>query len=112
MNGIFCKLLTNYVLKRILPKGVSVDEYFESLIFPAKIQISKAVDVPYIRVYVWIKDDKHVIWTDVNMIDAEKYQPALQNMRFVTLSLRSLTIKLHILALQADIFDINQFPSR
>ena len=51
MNGIFCKLLTNYVLKRILPKGVSADEYFESLIFPAKIQISKPVDVPYIGVY-------------------------------------------------------------
>ena len=24
-----CKLLTNYVLNRILPKGVSADEYFE-----------------------------------------------------------------------------------
>jgi len=31
--------------------------------FPAKIQISKIIDVPYIRAYVWfIKDDKDIIW--------------------------------------------------
>jgi hypothetical protein len=46
------------------------------------------------------------------MVDAEKYQPARQNMKFVTRSLRSLATKLHILALQADIFGINQFTSR
>jgi predicted nuclease of restriction endonuclease-like (RecB) superfamily len=28
-----CKLLTNYILKRILPKGVSAGEYFESCDF-------------------------------------------------------------------------------
>ena len=38
------------------------------------------------------------------MIDTEKYQPARQNMKFVTDSLRSLATKLHILARQADIF--------
>jgi hypothetical protein len=43
------------------------------------------------------------------MIDTEKYQPARQNMKFVTRLLRSLANKLHILAQQADIFDINQF---
>jgi hypothetical protein len=42
------------------------------------------------------------------MIDTEKYQPARQNMKFVTRSLRSLATKLHILARQADIFGINQ----
>jgi hypothetical protein len=41
------------------------------------------------------------------MIDTEKYQPARQNMNFVTRSLRSLATKLHILARQADIFGIN-----
>jgi hypothetical protein len=46
------------------------------------------------------------------MIDTEKYQPAQQNMKFVTHSLCSLANKLHILAWQADIFDINQFTSR
>jgi hypothetical protein len=46
------------------------------------------------------------------MIDTEKYQPAPQNMKFVTRSLRSLATKLHILARQADIFAINQFTSR
>jgi hypothetical protein len=45
------------------------------------------------------------------MIDTEKYQPARQNMKLVTRSLRSLATKLHILARQADIFGINQFTS-
>jgi hypothetical protein len=44
------------------------------------------------------------------MIDTEKYQPARQNMKFVTRSLQSRATKLHILARQADIFGINQFP--
>jgi hypothetical protein len=43
------------------------------------------------------------------MIDTKKYQPAPQNMKFVTRSLRSLATKLHILARQADNFGINQF---
>jgi hypothetical protein len=46
------------------------------------------------------------------MIDTEKHQPARQNMKFVTRSLRSLDNKLHILAWQADIFGINQFTPR
>jgi hypothetical protein len=46
------------------------------------------------------------------MIDAEKYQLARQNMKFVTRSFLSLANKLHILARQADIFGINQFTSR
>jgi hypothetical protein len=46
------------------------------------------------------------------MIDTEKYQPARQNMKFVTCSLRPLATKLHILARQVDIFAINQFTSR
>jgi hypothetical protein len=37
------------------------------------------------------------------MIDTEKYQPARQNMKFVTRLLCSLANKLHILAQQADI---------
>ena len=41
------------------------------------------------------------------MIDIEKYQPAQQNMKLVTRTLRSLATKLHILARQADIFGIN-----
>jgi hypothetical protein len=48
------------------------------------------------------------------MIDNEKYQPARQNMKFVSRSLRSLANKLHILTQQADIdiFGINQFTFR
>jgi hypothetical protein len=46
------------------------------------------------------------------MIDTEKYQPARQNMKFVTRWLRALATKLHILVRQADIFSINQFTSR
>jgi hypothetical protein len=41
------------------------------------------------------------------MIDTEKYQPARQNMKFVTRSFRSLATNLHILARKADIFGIN-----
>jgi hypothetical protein len=32
------------------------------VIFPAKIQISKPIDMPYIHDYAWFKDDRHVIW--------------------------------------------------
>jgi hypothetical protein len=46
------------------------------------------------------------------MIDTEKYQPARQNMKFVTRAFCSLDSKLHILAWQADIFGINQFTFR
>jgi len=95
MNGIFANYLrtmfwsvfglTKWVLMNIL----------NHVIFPAKIQISTPIDVPYIRVYVWFKDE-------------EKYQPARQNMKFVTRSLLSLINKLHILARQADsIFSVS-----
>jgi hypothetical protein len=47
-----------------------------------------------------------------NIVNTEKYQPARQNMKFVTRSVRSLANKLHILARQADIFGINQFTYR
>ena len=43
------------------------------------------------------------------MIETEKYQPARQNMKFVARSLHSIANKLHIMAQQVDIFDINQF---
>ena len=43
------------------------------------------------------------------MIDTEKYQPARQNMKLVARSLHSIANKLHIIAQQVDIFDINQF---
>jgi hypothetical protein len=43
------------------------------------------------------------------MIDTGKYQPARQNMKFVARSLHSIANKLHIMAQQVDIFDINQF---
>jgi hypothetical protein len=49
---------------------------------------------------------------DVSVFNTEKYQPARQNMKFVTRSFRSLATKLHILARQADIFGINQFTSK
>jgi hypothetical protein len=46
------------------------------VIFTAKTQISKPMDVPYIHVYVWFKDDKRVIWmriwfivTNINLFD-------------------------------------------
>jgi hypothetical protein len=49
MNGIqyICKLLMNYV--------------WDHVIFPVKIQILKRIHVPYIRVFVRFKDDKHVM---------------------------------------------------
>ena len=56
-----CELLTNYGVKHILPKGVNANEYLNHVSFPTKIQISKPIDVQYIRVYVWLKDDQHVI---------------------------------------------------
>jgi hypothetical protein len=66
-----CKLLTNYVLKRILPKGVSADKYFELCDF-----FREHIDVPYIHVYVWFKDDKDAIWMwiwlilkNINLLD-------------------------------------------
>jgi hypothetical protein len=46
------------------------------------------------------------------MIDAEKYQPVRENMKFLNRSLRSLANRFHILARQADIFGINQFTTR
>jgi hypothetical protein len=46
------------------------------------------------------------------MIDAEKYQPARQNMKLVTRSVRSLDNNLHIPARRADIFGITQFKYR
>jgi hypothetical protein len=53
------KLLTNYVLKRIWPKGVTADKYFELCDFSRE---NTNIDASYIHVYVWFKDDKHVIW--------------------------------------------------
>ena len=44
-----CKLLTNYVLKRIWPKGVSADKYFELCDFSCE---NTNIDVPYIHVNV------------------------------------------------------------
>jgi hypothetical protein len=54
MNGIFANYLqcTNYVFKRVWLKGVSAINILNHVIFHAKIQISKLIDVPYIRVYV------------------------------------------------------------
>jgi hypothetical protein len=46
------------------------------------------------------------------MIDTEKYQSVLQNMKIVIRSLRSLANKLHIVAQQANIFGINQITFR
>ena len=63
----------------------------------------------YLRTMFWsvfgLKD------LNVNMIDADKYHHARQNMNFVTRSLHSLANKLHIMAQQADIFGINQCTS-
>jgi uncharacterized protein YsxB (DUF464 family) len=49
------------------------------------------------RQFLRFKNDKYVN-LNVNMIDTEKYQPARQNMKLVTRSLRSLANKFHILA--------------
>jgi hypothetical protein len=43
------------------------------------------------------------------MIDTENYQPARQNIKFVTRSLRSLDNKLHILARHGMTYNI-EFP--
>jgi hypothetical protein len=90
-----CKLLTNYVLKRIWPNEVSADEYFESCDFS--------------RENTNIETYRCTIYPCLCLIkDEEKYQPARQNMKFVTRSLLSLINKLHILARQADsIFSVS-----
>jgi hypothetical protein len=71
------------------------------VIFPAKIQISKHIDVPYIHVYVWFKDAKHVIWMWILLIP--------KNINLLDRIWSSLANKLHILAQQVDIFGINQY---
>ena len=62
MNGIFANYLWTmfwsvFGLKEWL--WINILNY---VIFPAKIQMSKHIDVSYVRVYVWFKDAKHVIW--------------------------------------------------
>jgi hypothetical protein len=62
MNGIFANYLrTMYWSVFGLKEWVRIN-ILNYVIFPAKIQISKPIDVPYIHVYVWFKDDKHVVW--------------------------------------------------
>ena len=57
MIGIFANCLWTTVLgKRIL-------NIMNHVIFPAKIQISRCI-----RVYVWFKDNKHVIWVWISLI--------------------------------------------
>ena len=80
-------------------------EYFESCDFSPK---NTNIDVS-----VFMFDLRMInMSSECETIDTEKYQPARQNMKFVTRSLRSLATKLHILARQADMFGINQFTSR
>ena len=56
------KLLTNYYWSVFgLKEWVRIN-ILNYVIFPAKIQISKPIDVPYIHVYVWFKDNKHIVW--------------------------------------------------
>jgi len=63
-----CKLLRNYYWSVFgLKEWVRIN-ILNYVIFPAKIQISKPIDVPYIHVYVWFKDDKHVVWMWICLI--------------------------------------------
>jgi hypothetical protein len=64
------------------------------------VDIADTTVLNLIYIYIYLK------------IDTEKYQPARQNMKFVTRSLGQLATKLHILSRQANIFGINQFASR
>jgi hypothetical protein len=62
MNGIFTNYLrTMYWSVFGLKEWVRIN-LLNCVIFPAKIQISKPLDMPYIHDYVWFKDDRHVIW--------------------------------------------------
>ena len=62
MNGIFVNYLrTMYWSVFGLMEWVRIN-ILNYVFFPAKMQISKLIDVSYIHVYVWFKDDKHVIW--------------------------------------------------
>jgi hypothetical protein len=52
-----CKLLTNYVLNRILPKGVSADEYFEPCDFSREntnIETYRCIIYPCLCLMWWI----------------------------------------------------------
>jgi hypothetical protein len=62
MHGILANYLQTMFWSVFLPKGVHIVEYFESCYFSREIQISKAMDVPYIRVYVWLKHNTHDMW--------------------------------------------------
>ena len=66
MNELYtkciCKSLTNYMFWNVFGlKELVRIHIFNRVIFIAKIQISKPIDGPYIHVYVWFKNDKHVI---------------------------------------------------
>jgi hypothetical protein len=106
-----CKLLTNYVLKRICSKGVSADKYFEICDF---FRESTNIETYGCTIYPCLCLTKgwYTCHLNKNMIDTEKYQSVLQNMKIVIRSLRSLANKLHIVAQQANIFGINQFTFR
>ena len=52
---------------------------WDHVIFPVKIQILKRIHVPYIRVFVRFKDDKHVMWTSES-----EYDLILQNLTYST----------------------------
>jgi len=53
MNGIFADYLRTMFWNIFGLKVWMQINILNHVIFPAKIQISKPIDVPYIRVYVW-----------------------------------------------------------
>ena len=62
MNGIFANYFRTmywsvFGLKEWVPIKIWIMWFF-----PRKYYLSKPIDVPYIHVYIWFKDDKHVIW--------------------------------------------------
>jgi hypothetical protein len=68
MNGMFANYLrTMYWSVFGLKEWVRIN-ILKYVIFSGKTQISKPMDVPYIHVYVWLKDDKHVIWMRIWLI--------------------------------------------
>jgi hypothetical protein len=74
MNGIFANYLrTMYWSVFGLKECVQI-HILNCVIFPAKVEISKPIDVPYIHVYCWFKNDKRVfqmwIWLkNISLLD-------------------------------------------
>jgi hypothetical protein len=70
MNGIFENYLRT-MSWRVFWRSKCGWIFWIMWFFPAKIQISKPIDVPYIRVYVWFKNDKFDWYWEISACSIE-----------------------------------------